>query len=182
MSNDPDDVLNFWFMEVGPTRWFKPDPALDEKVRGKFQDLYDQAVQSQLKAWENTPTGMLALILLFSVFPRRMYRGTARAYAMDDMALELARAGIIRHFDDRIDRQFKLFFYLPFGYAENRADQRLAVYYIRERTKEHNWIDMAEERQQVIQCFGRFPDRNAALGRETSAEEAEYLKQAGGEA
>lgn len=175
MSKDPEDILNYWFMEIGPARWFKPDPALDEQIRVRFLDWHEQALRGELKAWEDTPGGMLALLLLYDAFPRRMFRGTARAYATDDMAIDLARAGIIRHFDDRIDRQFKLFFYLPFGHAENLGDQRLAVYYVRERTKESHWIDEAEERQQIIQCFGRFPHRNAALGRETTPEEAEYM-------
>lgn len=177
MSKDPDEVLNFWFMEVGPERWFEPDPALDELVRSRFLEWHEQAASGQFAAWGETPTGVLALILLLCIFPRRMFRGTARAYATDDQALEVARKGIIHHFDDRIDRQFKLFFYLPFGYAENLGDQRLSVYYVRERTKVQSWIDAAEERQQVIRCFGRFPHRNASLNRQTTPEEADYMAQ-----
>ncbi len=178
MSLGPEDILNFWFMETPSSQWFKPDAAFDETIRSRFLDVYETAVRGEFRAWEDTPEGMLALLLLLSVFPRRMFRGTARAYAMDARALDLARAGIVKHFDDRIDRQFKLFFYLPFSFTENAGEQRLAVYYIRERTKEIFWIDEAEERQKIIQCFGRFPHRNAALGRSTTTEEAEYMKQA----
>lgn len=179
MSQDYEDILGFWFMEVGASRWFQADEALDAKLREKFLPLYEEAVAGNLKAWQETPGGMLALLLLLDMFPRRMFRGTPKAYATDDHALALAREGIIRHFDDRIDRQFKLFFYLPFTHAENMGDQRLSVYYIRERTKETDWVDKAEERAQVIRCFGRFPHRNEALGRQTSAEEAEYMAQTG---
>jgi len=178
MPPSPEDILNFWFMEINPPRWLKPDKALDETVLTRFREAYEQAAMGGLKFWEDTPEGMLALLLLLGIFTRRMFRGTPKAYATDNQALELARAGIIKHFDDRIDRQFKLFFYLPFSFSENQGEQRLAVYYIRERTKEKEWTEAAVEREQVIQCFGRFPERNAVLGRETSPEEAEYLKQA----
>ena len=178
MSIGPEDILNFWFIEVGPDRWFAPDPALDANVREKFLGIYEQATRGELSKWEETPEGTLTLLLLLDVFPRRMFRGTARAYSMDDQARELARATIIKHFDDRIDRSYKLLFYLPFSHTENAGDQRLGVYYIRERTKEPDWIKMAEERQHIIRRFGRFPHRNAALGRETTAEEAAYLAEA----
>ncbi|MDD5585878.1 MAG: DUF924 family protein [Alphaproteobacteria bacterium] len=181
MSLAPEDILNFWFMETGQNRWFASDPALDEVLRGRFLETHEQAARGGLKKWEDTPEGMLALLLLLDIFPRRMFRNTPRAYATDGLALELARSAIIKHFDDRIDRLFKLFFYLPFGHAESAGNQRLAVYYIRERTKEPAWIDEAGERQQIIRCFGRFPHRNAALGRATTPEEAEYLAQAGEE-
>ncbi len=177
MSKSAEDILNFWFMEIRPSQWFQPDPELDEQMRARFLGVHEQAARGELRSWEDTPEGMLGLLLLLSVFPRRMFRGTARAYATDDLALNLARNAIIKHFDDRIDRQFKLFFYLPFGFAENAGDQRLAVYYVRERAKEQAWIDEAEERQKVIQCFGRFPHRNKALGRNTTPEEAEYMAQ-----
>jgi uncharacterized protein (DUF924 family) len=177
MPLSPEDVLNFWFMEINPSRWFKPDAALDETVRERFTEAYEQAAHSGFKSWEETPEGMLALLLLLSAFPRRMFRGTPRAYVTDDRALKLARTGIIKHFDDRIDRQFKLFFYLPFGYADNTGEQRLAVYFIRERTKERDWIESAIERQLALECFGRFPQRNAALGRTSTLEEIDYLKQ-----
>ena len=120
---------------------------------------------------------MLALLLLLDEFPRRMFRGTSRAFETDDQALELARTAIIKHFDDRIDKQFKLFFYLPFLNSESMGDQRLALFYIRERTKESEWLDRAEQHFYTIQRFGRFPDRSPVLGREMTPEEAEFLKQ-----
>lgn len=178
MAKSPEDILAFWFYEVGPTRWFKNDPALDEKIRAQFMEEYEAAVRGDLKKWEETPESAIGLLLLLSEFPRRMFRGTARAYENDEIAIDLARTSIIKHFDDRIDRSYKLFFYLPFQYSEHIGDQRLAVYYIRERTKEEPWIATAEESLEVITCFGRFPNRNEALGRETTPDEQTYLKQA----
>ena len=177
MLTDPEDILNFWFYEVGPDRWFSADPALDENVRTKFLAAHERAALDELREWEATPEGMLCLLLLLDPFPRRLFRGSPRAYATDEMALELARQAIIQHFDDRIDRVFKLFFYLPFEHSELVGDQRLATFYIRERTKEPSWVDTAEWRHQVIQRFGRFPHRNKTLGRESTPEEIEFLKQ-----
>ena len=171
-----EDVLNFWFYEVGRDRWFTDDRTLDAQIRERFLPLYEQAEKGELQSWEANPEGMLALLLLLGEFPRRMFRGTTRAFATDDVTLELARDAVIKHFDDRIDRQFKLFFYLPFLNSESMGDQRLALFYIRERTKEEEWLNRAQEHYHTIQRFGRFPDRSPILGRELTPEETEFLK------
>jgi uncharacterized protein (DUF924 family) len=176
MPINPEDILNFWIYEVGRERWFSDDRTLDLQVREKFLALYEDAAQGKLKAWESTPEGMLALMLLLDQFPRRMFRGSSRSFETDAMALDLARTSIIKHFDDRIDKQFKLLFYLPFLNSESMGDQRLALFYIRERTKEDDWLDRAEKHFYTIQRFGRFPQRNPILGRELTPEEAEYLQ------
>jgi uncharacterized protein (DUF924 family) len=176
MQLDPESVINFWFFEIGPDRWFEKSAALDASVRSQFQSFYEDARAGKLKKWQETPEGMLATLLLLDVFPRRMFAGTAKAYETDDEALELAREGIIKHFDDRIDRALKLLFYLPFAHSEHLSDQRLALFYIRERTKEPRWIEEAERRLDVIQRFGRFPHRNALLGRPSTPEEESFLK------
>ncbi|MDE2030521.1 MAG: DUF924 domain-containing protein, partial [Alphaproteobacteria bacterium] len=108
---DAEDILNFWVYELGRERWFANDASLDGEIHARFADAYEQAVSGKLKAWEETPEGMLALMLLLDQFPRRMFRGTPRAFAADEMALELARNAIIKHFDDHIDKQYKLLFY-----------------------------------------------------------------------
>ncbi len=181
MLLDPQNILNFWFVDIGRDKWFALDAKLDVTIREQFGSIYEQAARGDLKKWEETPEGMLALLLLLDIFPRRMFRGTARAYAMDEKALDLARTAIIKHFDDRIDRAFKLFFYVPFQHSEHIGDQRLAVFYIRERTKEPIWVDAAEWRLQTIQRFGRFPHRNERLGRQTTPEEISFLAQRDGE-
>ncbi len=178
MFKEPEVVLNFWFVEVGHDRWFDKDPALDATMCERFLPVYEKAAAGQLAFWQETPEGMLALLLLLNEFPRRMFRGTSRAYETDADALELARTAIIRHFDDRIDRQFKLFFYLPFVNSESIGDQRLALYYIRERVKEDQWLSVAEKHMDIVSRFGRFPQRNPILGREPTPEEVEFLKKA----
>jgi len=173
-----EDILNFWIYEVGRERWFANDHSLDDEIRSRFAPAYEAAVCGQLKKWEETPEGMLALMLLLDQFPRRMFRGTSKAYATDDLALEMAREAIIKHFDDRIDRQYKLLFYLPFLNSESMGDQRLALFYIRERTKESDWLRLAETNYEIVQHFGRFPQRNPVLGREPTPEEMAFLEKA----
>jgi uncharacterized protein (DUF924 family) len=133
-------------------------------------------MRGDYKEWEKTPEGMLALLLLIDEFPRRMFRGTPRAFDAADMALELARDAIIKHFDDRIDRQYKLLFYLPFLNSENVGDQHLAIFFIRERVKDNEWLSVAEQNHAIVQRFGRFPQRNPILGREPTPEEAMFLQ------
>lgn len=177
MEISPDNILSYWFYQVGPSRWFTPDEAVDRVVRTEFLEAYECAAAEELAFWKETPEGVLALILLLDVFSRCMFRGTARAYETDQVALDLARDAIIRHFDDRIDKNFKLFFYLPFCHSESADDQRLAVFYVRERTKEIAWVDYAYRQKAIIDRFGRFPDRNVCLGRVSTPEEEAYLKE-----
>ena len=177
MSVTPEEILDFWLNEIGPERWFSTDTSFDMRMRERFAAAHDFASAEKLPAWKETPEGMLALLLLLEQFPRRMYRGTPRAYATDDLAIELARDGIVKHFDDRIDKSYKLIFYLPFMNSESVGDQRLALFYIRERTKENNWLTIAERNLQIVDRFGRFPDRNQALGRETTPAEQQFLQQ-----
>ena len=178
MTTTPEDILNFWFYEVGRDRWFAEDRTLDATVKDRFLSLHEQAAGGELKAWEETPEGMLALMLLLDQFPRRMFRGTSRAFETDDMAQELARDAVIKHYDDRIDKNFKMLFYLPFLNSESEGNQRLALFYIRERVKEGEWLSMAEQHLEIVQRFGRFPQRNPILGRDPTPEEVEFLKRA----
>ena len=178
--SDSEDILNFWFYEVDRAQWFAEDPELDVQIRERFQPAYEEAVAGKLKAWENNPEGALALLLLLDQFPRRMFRGTSRAFDTDEMAVEIARDAIIKHFDDRIDKHYKLLFYLPFLNSENVGDQRLALFYIRERTKDSDWLTMAEKNYETVQRFGRFPQRNPVLGRQPTPDEAVFLEKTKG--
>lgn len=178
MPVKPDDILNFWFYEVGRDKWFTEDRTLDATVRERFLALHEKAAAGELKEWEDTPEGMLALMLLLDQFPRRMFRGTSRAFETDEMAQELAREAVIKHFDDRIDRDYKMLFYLPFLNSESEGNQRLALFYIRERVKEGEWLTIAEQHLEIVQRFGRFPQRNPILGRDPTPEEVEFLSRA----
>lgn len=178
MRISPEDILDFWLREIGPTHWFNNDARFDATMRERFGEVQAKAAREELPAWKKTPEGMLALILLLQEFPRRMFRGTPQAYENDDMALELAREAIVNHFDDRIDKSYKLIFYLPYTYSESMGNQRLALFYIRERTKEDVWLSLAERNFDMVERFGRFPERTPILGRDPTPEESEFLKRA----
>ncbi|MEJ0063740.1 MAG: DUF924 family protein [Alphaproteobacteria bacterium] len=177
MSTAPEEVLDYWFNEVGADNWFASSPERDQEITKRFLEDHERAAGGGMSAWEDTPTGMLSLMLLLDQFPRHMFRNTPRAFATDDAALELARTGIIKHFDDRIGTSYKLCFYLPFAHSENMGDQRLALFYIRERTKHPVWLGHAEHNYNTVLRFGHFPERNKILGRPSTAAEEEYLKQ-----
>ena len=162
---NPEDILNYWFYEIGRERWFEEGDPLDSQIRDRFLEDHEKAVRGDLRKWEQTPEGTLALLLLLDEFPRHMFRGTPRSFENGETALDLARSAIIEHFDDRIDRQYKLLFYLPFLNSENIGNQRLALFYIRERVKDSEWLIKAEESHDAVLRFGRFPQRDAILGR-----------------
>jgi uncharacterized protein (DUF924 family) len=166
-----EDILNFWFYEIGRDKWFSDEETLDSLIRERFSAEYEEAAKGGFKEWKETPEGTLALLLLLDEFPRHMFRNTPKAFTTSDMAVELARDGIIKHYDDRIDKQYKLLFYLPFLNSENLGDQRLALFYIRERVKDSEWLTKAEENHEIVMRFGRFPSRDAILGRKPEAEE-----------
>jgi len=155
---------------VGRDKWFADEEAVDALLCKKFFGEYERAVRGDYKKWEETPEGALALLLLLDEFPRRMFRNTPRAYETGDRAINLAREAILKHFDDRIDRQYKLLFYLPFLNSENLGNQRLSLYYIRERVKDAEWLGRAEKNYETVQCYGRFPERDAILGRKAEKE------------
>lgn len=179
------DVLAFWFGErPGPSRreWFVKDAAFDAEIRQRFGDLHRQAAALQLEDWRAGPRTMLALVVVLDQFSRNLYRNDARAFAADAHALECARQAVARG-DDRallpVERQF---LYLPFEHSESLEDQDRALELMgaldgfAETRDASEW---ARRHRVIIARFGRFPHRNAALGRESTAEEREFLAQPG---
>jgi uncharacterized protein (DUF924 family) len=173
----PADVLAFW-RAVGPSRWFKKDPALDAEITTRFSALWREAAAGRLAAWEETPEAALALVIVLDQFPRNMFRGEARAFATDAIARAAAERAIARGFDQAVAASERLFLYLPFEHSENAADQERAVALIRaigdaELTR---WAEMHAD---VVRRFGRFPHRNSALGRLSTREEQAFLDAGG---
>jgi uncharacterized protein (DUF924 family) len=173
----PETILEFW-RTVGPDRWFKPDLELDREIRERFLAVHEAAVAGKLADWEQTAEGALALLILLDQFPRNMFRGTARAFASDAQAREIAGRSIARGYDRAIDRELRTFFYLPFMHSEALADQErcLALY---RATGEAGGIKYAEIHLDAIRRFGRFPHRNKMLGRESTPDELAYLESGG---
>jgi len=174
MINDPDAILEFWFGPEAEPYWFRRNPALDDRIRERFLATHRAARDGRLAAWEATPRGALALVILLDQFPRNLFRGSPEAFASDAMALRIAAGAVDRGFDGSLAPQERAFLYMPFMHSEQLADQRRAVALFRAAGLDDN-IAHAEQHREIIQRFGRFPHRNAVLGRETRAEEQAYL-------
>jgi uncharacterized protein (DUF924 family) len=172
-----EDVLAFW-LAAGSERWFEHDAAFDTAIRERFAATYADAAAGLLNAWETWPQGALALVLALDQFPRNMFRDSARAYATDPPARAAAERAIAKGFDRLIDLPLRAFFYLPFEHSEDIADQERAVALIG-ATGDYDSLKWAELHADIIRRFGRFPHRNAVLGRNTTPEEQEFLNAGG---
>jgi uncharacterized protein (DUF924 family) len=182
-------VLDFWFAEpsspaYGSERpeWFRKDPVFDEAIRTHFGDLVQQARAQGLQEWVRQPASALALLLVCDQFPRNLFRGQADAFALDARALALARDGVARGWDVTLLPVQRWFVYLPFEHAESIVDQREALRLfglLRNDPQVGGAYEWAVRHFEVIERFGRFPHRNAALGRASTAAEIDFLKQPG---
>ncbi len=173
----PDDVVAFW-QAAGPKTWYRKDASFDAEILARFLATYEAAAANNLSAWENTATGALALLIVLDQFPRNMFRGSARAFAADALARAAADRAIARGFDQEIEPPLRTFFYLPFEHSENLADQERCVTLAR-ATGDADTLKWAQLHADIIRRFGRFPHRNAVLGRTTTPEEQVFLDAGG---
>lgn len=169
----PADIVAFW-REAGPDRWFNKDNAFDAEIRERFLAIHEAAAAGQLSAWEATAEGALALMILLDQFPRNMFRGTARAFATDPLARAIAAGALVRGFDAQVPVDMRTFFYLPFEHSEDMADQERALALYKAAGDADN-LKWAELHADIIRRFGRFPHRNAVLGRTTTPDEQAFL-------
>ena len=174
------EVLRFWFggdAEYGAAhpRWFQKDPAFDAEVRRRFLPLHGELAGNG--EWLDAPQDCLARIVVLDQFPRNMFRGTPQAFATDGLALAAARHAIVAGYDRGWLRVEKIFAYLPFEHSESLADQERACELMRPLGEEQ--YDYALRHKAIIERFGRFPHRNAILGRDSTPEEVEFLQQPG---
>ncbi|MBX3476590.1 MAG: DUF924 family protein [Brevundimonas sp.] len=176
-QTDPKTVVDFW-KEAGPDRWFAKDEAFDAEFRDRFMDAHLAAARRELDGWMDTAEGALALMVLLDQFPRNVWRNTAHAFATDPLARHFALTALDAGRDQEVENDLRRFFYLPLQHAEDMALQDLQVrlFQAMDRPADDRW---AEHHHGVMTRFGRFPHRNRALGRETTPEEAEFLKQDG---
>jgi uncharacterized protein (DUF924 family) len=172
----PADVVAFW-RAAGPDRWFKKDAAFDDDIRQRFLTLHEAAAAGKLTAWEASAEGALALLILLDQFPRNMFRGEARTFASDPLARAIASRAILNGFDGGFP-DMRGFFYLPFEHSEDLADQQrgLTLY---KAAGDADGLKWAEIHADIIRRFGRFPHRNAVLGRVSTAEEQKFLDDGG---
>ncbi|QUS35530.1 DUF924 family protein [Falsirhodobacter algicola] len=179
--DDPQSVLEFWLGEVSPEAWYVADPDLDDEVRERFGDLWEAALQGGLEHWPNGTVGTLAYLIVCDQFSRNIWRGRARAFATDPQARAAARRALDHGWDMAAPEPERGFFYLPFEHSEYPDDQALSVHLFRERMPETGAESLlhAEAHEAIIHRFGRFPFRNAALGRDMTLEEQEFMDQGG---
>lgn len=173
MTQTPQDVLIFW-RDAGPKAWFAKSDAFDASIRTQFESLHHAAARGELGVWEETADGALALLVLLDQFPRNLYRGTAHQFATDPLAHGIANRAIARRFDQEFDKDLRAFFYLPFEHAEDSADQARCIALF-ETTGDPELVKWARVHADIITRFGRFPHRNASLGRQTTEAETEFL-------
>ncbi len=184
-----NQILDFWFgkpdeADYGKPRkvWFTKNPEFDQEVRSRFLINYQQAAAGHLDDWKASPLGCLALIILLDQFPRNMFRGQPQTFATDPQALAYAQHTVAQGFDKELLPIQRGFVYLPFEHSENLAYQHQAIELfstLKDYPECASGVDYAHRHFKVIERFGRFPHRNEILGRETTPEEAEFLKQPG---
>jgi uncharacterized protein (DUF924 family) len=189
MDSLPTEILDFWFgapgtPEHGTRRdlWFRKDPDLDARIGARFGEAVGIALAGGFGAWCATAAGALARVLLLDQFTRNMYRDTPRAFAGDARALATAQDAIVRGIDRELDRYGRWFLYMPFEHAEDAGAQRRSLDLFRalsEETGDSSALEWAQKHADVIFRFGRYPHRNAILGRESTPDEEAFLAQPG---
>ncbi len=182
-----DEILDFWF-KGDTSRWFKKDPAFDAEVTERFQNDVARAQRGELDAWCDSPRGCLACVILIDQFSRNIHRGSAQAFAGDARAQAIVIDALVRGDDQRLGAHERLFLYMPLMHAEDLAlqDRGLALFSAAANSESGeqaklaaNFADFGQKHRAIIARFGRFPHRNAVLGRESTAQEAEFLQQPG---
>jgi uncharacterized protein (DUF924 family) len=178
---NPTEVLEFWFKRHRKD-WFEKNPAFDTEIRDRFLPLYERALREELKTWLEQSASCLALVILLDQFPRNMFRGSARAFAADPMARGAACVILNNAWDKAMTPDERMFAYLPLEHSEALPDQERCLALMKEIAVYPQTADLpkwAEAHLVIIRRFGRFPHRNAALGRASTPEEVEFLKQPG---
>jgi uncharacterized protein (DUF924 family) len=177
MSNtiaSPDEILEFWFSDAVRSLWFASTPAFDRQLAERFLPTFDAAVRGELDRWQDTPSGALALVIVLDQFPLNMFRSQPESFATESMARAVAHQAILRGYDVSYSNEEKGFLYLPFMHSESLADQNRSVALYRQAGLDAS-LPWALHHRNIIRRFGRFPHRNAILGRGSTRDEATYL-------
>jgi len=177
----PNDILAFW-RAAGPRRWFAKDAEFDAQIRVQFESVHLAASRGEHIDWAQTPEGALGLLILLDQFPRNLFRGSAHAFATDPLARMIAARAIDAGFDQKVPVELRPFFYLPFEHSERLEDQARSVALAeahKAASGDEGTLKWAILHREIIVRFGRFPYRNAALGRTTTPEEQAFLDEGG---
>jgi uncharacterized protein (DUF924 family) len=171
-------VIQFWFEDIEPRQQFTKDLEFDESIRTKFGETYQLATQGLLYAWREHPLDALAEILVLDQFSRNMFRNTPKAFEADTVALVLAQEAIRKKFDKELNNSKKAFFYMPFMHSESKEIHDIALFLFDQPGLEDSF-NFEIKHKAIIDRFGRYPHRNEILGRESTADELEFLSQPG---
>ncbi|WP_418316876.1 DUF924 family protein [Piscinibacter sakaiensis] len=176
---DPiDEVLHFWFDELAPAQWWKKDDAVDRQIVERFAPLQRRAAACELFGWRASPRGRLAEVIVLDQFSRNMFRGQPQAFASDPLALALAQTAVEAGADGELDEAERSFLYMPFMHSESAAIHAIGLGLFETLGRADN-LDSARRHREIIERFGRYPHRNAILGRPSTPEEIEFLQQPG---
>jgi len=172
------EILKFWFEEIDPSKWWVKDDAFDKLISARFSEVHARATRCELFEWRAEARGRLAEIIVLDQFSRNMFRGSPLAFASDALALALAQEAVSAKADEALSPVERSFLYLPFMHSESLRIHALALELYRENGIQGN-LDFEIRHRQIIERFGRYPHRNAILGRQSTDEEIEFLKQPG---
>lgn len=173
-----EDVIIFWFEETQPSQWWVKDDEFDQLIKRKFSDVHDRAAKCELFDWRKDPKGRLAEIIVLDQFSRNMFRATPKAFAQDQMALILAQEAISLGVDTQLEPKQRGFIYLPLMHSESIVIHEAAEVLYR-RYGNPSALEFELKHKRIIERFGRYPHRNEVLGRVSTDEEIEFLKQPG---
>lgn len=176
LPGEAASVLKFWFDDVQPEQWWKQDDQVDKTVQEQFSDLHEKLASTVPAAWLETARGRLAAVIVLDQFPRNLFRGSPKAFESDAKTLALAEDTVNLGFDKALTKDERVFLYLPFEHSEDAQAQARSIALF-EELGDQGCLDFARKHKLVIDRFGRFPHRNAVLGRKTTDDEREFLQQ-----
>ena len=169
-------IIDFWFNELDPKQWWQKDDGLDAQIKTRFGELHHQASVNELFDWRESAIGSLAQIIVLDQFSRNIYREKPAAFACDALALALAQAAIAKGFDKELTDEQRVFLYMPFMHSESKLIHKEAVKLYKALGIQNN-LDFEYQHKAIIDRFNRYPHRNKILGRDSTKEELEFLKQ-----
>lgn len=169
---EPSDIIDYWFSEKSKQFWFASTPSVDKEITSKYETVWEKAASGGLSSWGETADGSVALIIILDQFPLNMFRGKAKGFKTESMAVEVALNAIDNGFDEEMDNEKLLFLFMPLMHSENLDHQNLQVYLF----EKYNFnLEFSKHHRDLVKKFGRFPHRNEILGRMSTMEELDYL-------
>jgi uncharacterized protein (DUF924 family) len=170
----PQQIIDFWFADKVRKLWFNSTAEFDRLLCERFEELMEQAARGELDHWMESAEGCLALVIVLDQFPLNMFRGNAQSFATEARSRDVARVAIAKGFDQAFAAEQQAFLYMPFMHSEDLADQELALELFAQPGMESN-LRFARHHHEIVESYGRFPHRNAVLGRTSTAAEIKYL-------